>query len=346
MKALNAPIVAIVSAGEMGAGLASRLVQSGCRVLTHLEGRSDTTRRRAENVGMEEASLEKIATEAAWILSVLPPAAAETFADDLIGAFRAGESVVVKERSPPPVFVDCNAKSPQTAKRLSECFSDTPIPFIDACILGLPPNNKGHDPVIYASCSPKHIETLESFSLLERFGLKIKLMKGENSDVGDASAMKMSFSVSVYSKRGYDAPTNTNYKGIMKGMVGVYETMILAAHAYSPAVAEALIREMSHSLPSDLRRVTFYVPNTFGKAYRFVKEMNEMEEFVATTLPRTPAITDPHDVSEIYAGLASTYQHIADSVAGREDALTATHTLQSYVTQGLDLLDRSRSPNP
>ena len=55
---------------------------------------------------------------------------------------------------------------------------------------------------------------------------------------------------------------------------------ILAAYSHSPAVANALVREMQSSLPFDLAFINKYIPQSFSKAYRFVREMEEMSGFV------------------------------------------------------------------
>lgn len=62
---------------------------------------------------------------------------------------------------------------------------------------------------------------------------------------------------------------------------------ISAAYSYSPATASALVKEMRASLPFDLAFIDKYVPQSFGKAYRFVREMKEMEEFVHDNVDAT-----------------------------------------------------------
>ena len=52
----------------------------------------------------------------------------------------------------------------------------------------------------------------------------------------------------------------------------------IAAHNHSPATARALLKEMQASLPLDLAFIDKYVPQSIGKAYRFVREMDEMKE--------------------------------------------------------------------
>ena len=216
--ALRAPTVSIISAGAMGAGLAKRLVDHGCRVLTCLDGRSSSSRDRANSAGMIHASLDEIASESDWLLSVLPPSEAEGFARSFLAAWtRCGgkNNDLCKNRDSGLVFVDCNAKSPNSALSLERIFYETGVGFVDASILGLPPYDD-HDPSIYASANPskESQEVLRRFEGLSDYGLKVKALYSNTEEevgVGAASAVKMT------------------YSGIMKGMVGLYMTNILCA---------------------------------------------------------------------------------------------------------------------
>ncbi len=193
---MSAHTVAIISAGEMGAGVAARLHSSGCRVLTLLGGRSESTKRRAERAGMEDSSLTDIIKHAEWVLSIMPPGEAEEFILAFLTAYRDMAQDANRDRERQLIFVDCNAKNPRTAKRYAGFFSDTPIAFIDACIVGWPPKDN-HDPTFYTSAAPVDEAALDSLMMLTNYGMVIKALRGEDTNVGDASALKMSFSVSI-----------------------------------------------------------------------------------------------------------------------------------------------------
>ncbi|THH09213.1 hypothetical protein EW145_g2168 [Phellinidium pouzarii] len=295
--------IAIVSPGAMGAGIAKRLSDAGCRVLSILSGRSTSSRRRAAEAGMHDASLAQIVCEADWVLSILPPDRAEPFVRDFLNAIESiGEDVTL------PVFVDCNAKNPETAIRFARLFSSSSksasgrVVFLNASIVGLPPEGT-HVPTFYASAerNPMDQRALEKFATLAQHGLRVKLLTGDSADVRDASALKMSFS------------------GIMKGMVGLYEIMILAAHTHSPAIADALLNEMRSSLPNDLAFIDKYVPQSFDKAYRFVREMEEMAGFVRGHInveTKEAGTTNVNEVGQIYDGLASLFQRLSESADG------------------------------
>ena len=197
METSRPPTVAIVSAGAMGAGLAKRLTTFGCTVLTIVEGRSESTKQRAKEAGIKGASLSEIVREADWVLSILPPSSAEHFARE----FLATEKTVLVDdggriRARASVFVDCNAKNPETAQYLSKLFADSPSIFLDASIVGLPPKGS-HDPVLYASADPSDRHTLEEFGALQRYGIRTKILNGNGATIGDASALKMAYSVGL-----------------------------------------------------------------------------------------------------------------------------------------------------
>lgn len=208
---LETPIIAIISAGAMGAGLARRLTSSTeghepCTVLTILQGRSQETRDRARNAGMKDvSSLSELVhgfPRCKWILSIVPPSEAEPLLREYVDAVRADEGDHLHKRNtrthPYPTFVDCNAKNPNTARRFAQIVREAKVPFafIDGSIVGLPPHDD-HDPSIYASASPDpdHQQLLSQLQDLNSFGLKVKAMTGDDVDVGDASALKMTFSV-------------------------------------------------------------------------------------------------------------------------------------------------------
>lgn len=84
----------------------------------------------------------------------------------------------------------------------------------------------------------------------------------------------------------------------------IWLTSMTAAHASSPATAEALISELNDSQPELLRRITVHVPRMLPKAYRWVGEMEEVAEFVGG------------GEEEIYRGLAKVYARVSNSING------------------------------
>jgi hypothetical protein len=77
-----------------------------------------------------------------------------------------------------------------------------------------------------------------------------------------------------------------------------------AAHAASPATADALLHELHASQPTLLQRITKVVPPMLPKAYRWSGEMEEIAGFVG----------GPE--SDTYRGLAKVYERVERSVSG------------------------------
>ncbi|KAJ7072516.1 6-phosphogluconate dehydrogenase C-terminal domain-like protein [Mycena amicta] len=270
------PTIAVIAAGAMGAGVAKRLTQHGVKVLTNLDNRSEATRRRAREAGMQDASFKEIVS-CEFMLSILPPSDAHSLAERYVKEYAAAGNAV-------PVFVDCNAVNPATVHKIAALFKETPIKFIDAGIIGGPPTDSGYDPTFYASGDDEDV--LQRFEHLSKVGLKISALRGEGAGVGDASALKMS------------------YAGITKGTTGLFTTMILAAYESSPATAEALLNELHASQPAFLKRISTVIPPMVPKAYRWVGEMEEIAGFVGD------------GEGDIYRGLSKLYARIEKSEKG------------------------------
>ncbi|KAG2113844.1 6-phosphogluconate dehydrogenase C-terminal domain-like protein [Suillus discolor] len=243
------PRLAVVAAGAMGAAVAKRLTSFGCTVYTNLDGRSEDTRKRAQDAGMIDLSVDELVLKSDWILSILPPRDAVSFAEKI-------QKVAAKHGRAlpsPQTFVDCNAVNPETVKRIAALFAGTSIRFVDAGIIGGPPKGD-QNPTFYASA--EDVKILDEFTALSKYGLKLSPLKGKGVGIGDASALKMSYAVSGTGRR------------------------TSSAHASSPATADALMRELQMSQPILLDRLVKTVPPMLPKAYRWIGEMEEIADFV------------------------------------------------------------------
>jgi 3-hydroxyisobutyrate dehydrogenase-like beta-hydroxyacid dehydrogenase len=237
---------------------------------------------------MIDLSVEELVLKSNWILSILPPRDAVSFAEKIQEVATKHGSALLSPRT----FVDCNAVNPETVKRIAALFAGTSIGFVDAGIIGGPPKGD-QNPTFYASA--EDVRILDEFTALSKYGLKVSPLTGEGAGVGDASALKMS------------------YAGITKGTTGLYTTMVLAAHASSPATADALMRELQMSQPILLDRLVKTVPPMLPKAYRWIGEMEEIAGFVGGS------------EGDVYRGIAKVYERIEKSIAGnREDIATLT----------------------
>jgi len=168
------PVAAIVAPGTMGAAIAKLLVDHGVKVLTTLEGRSAASESRAAAAGMIAVAPEHL-VKADFLLSIVPPGSAFTFAEQMVPELRDAQGK--------PLFVDCNAVSPTTVERMRDVIEPTGTPFVDASIIGLPADRES--PHIYVS--GKHAARLEA---LRGYGLDIRVLDGP---VGAASALKMCY---------------------------------------------------------------------------------------------------------------------------------------------------------
>jgi 3-hydroxyisobutyrate dehydrogenase-like beta-hydroxyacid dehydrogenase len=271
---MTTPVVAILAQGAMGAGVASRLTAHGVRVLTNLGGRSAASATRAAAAGMQAVALPALAQADAF-LSILPPDQAEATAAALAPVFAAAPR--------PPVYVDCNAISPETMRRIAALLSGHGLRVVDAGIIGGPPRDGYAGPVVHAS-GP---EAADLITLLGGRGIDLRAVDGP---VGAASALKMS------------------YAGITKGLVAVGSAMMLAATR--AGAADALRAELAASQPALSAWFDRMVPSMVDKAYRWAGEMTEIADF-----------TREDDAARaIYGGAAALYERLADPAATPEIA--------------------------
>ncbi len=270
------PIVAVISPGAMGSAVGQVLTSNGLEVRTSLAGRSDETAARARAAGMTPVMDEHLA-QADIILSILPPGDAVDLADRLAPVLEAAERK--------PIYVDCNAVSPQTVEDISDIIEDTGCPFVDAGIIGPPPKG-GAGPGARATKIYLSGEHAARVAELQQFGLTMPVLPGP---VGVASAMKMS------------------YAGITKGFTALGAMMMLAATR--GGTAEFLHQELSASQPELLAWLTRSVPNMYSKAYRWVAEMEEIAEFCS----------DDDEAEDLFDAAAEFYERIAEDYEGAKE---------------------------
>jgi 3-hydroxyisobutyrate dehydrogenase-like beta-hydroxyacid dehydrogenase len=262
--------VAVVAQGKMGAGVGKRLRESGAEVRTLLTGRSAASAERARDAGMVPAADENgLLAGADFLLSILPPGEAVALARRLAPALSALDKK--------PVYVDCNAVSPQTAQEIAGIVEAAGADFVDGGIIGGPPREGYQGPGIYAS-GP----AVDKTRVLRDYGLDWRAIDGP---VGAASGLKMS------------------YAGITKGTTAIAAAMLLGAARFG--CGEALIAELSASQPEMLKRMRGSIPGMYDKAYRWVGEMEEIADFLGANPPS-------HD---IYAAIARLYTDLAAAEA-------------------------------
>lgn len=265
------PTVAIVAPGSMGAGVAKRLTDHNVKVLTSLAGRSAASAKRAAGAGMQAVDDRQLA-EADILLSIVPPGEALALAQRLAPVLAAANRK--------PVYVDCNAISPPTLLKVAAAINPTGCAFVGAGIIGPPPKPGSNNTKIYAAGL-----FAKNFAVLNDYGLIVRLLDGP---LTAASALKMS------------------YAGITKGFTALGAAMMLAATRGGSA--EALKAELAESQPELLAFLGRSVPGMYGKAYRWVAELDEISGFVG----------DDYDENALLSAAARFYERMAADQAGEK----------------------------
>jgi L-threonate 2-dehydrogenase len=265
--------IAIIAPGEMGHAVGARLRSHGARVTTCVAGRSDRSIRRAQEAAMTIVNDDdQLVRSADVFLSIVPPAGAAGVAERVAAAMRRAGAA--------PLYVDCNAISPATARVIGRTVADAGARFVDAGIIGGPPQPNGPGPRFYASG-----EHVSAFLPLREYGLDIR---PAGPAIGQASALKMS------------------YAALTKGLSALGTELLVAAEL--AGVSELLAAEFRDSQPQLLQWLGKHLPGVPPKAYRWVAEMEEIAKtFASHGLP-----------SAIMTGAAECFSFVAGSPLGRE----------------------------
>jgi 3-hydroxyisobutyrate dehydrogenase-like beta-hydroxyacid dehydrogenase len=253
--------IAILMPGDMGHGVGRALRQHGHDVMTCLAGRSERTQALATAAGIRDTgSLAALVGEADLILSILPPDAAVAQAGVVAAA--------MAETGAKPVYVDCNAVSPMTARKVAALIVAAGAPFIDCGIIGLAPG-KGKPTRFHVSgpdTTPMERLDGEAISVIPM-----------GPEIGRASALKMV------------------YAGLTKGTMTLHTAMLLAAHQLG--VYDETIAEYTDSQPAALAAMQGRTPKIPADAGRWIGEMEE----IAATLASVGVTPGFHDgAAEIY----------------------------------------------
>jgi 3-hydroxyisobutyrate dehydrogenase-like beta-hydroxyacid dehydrogenase len=260
-------VLAVIGMGQMGAGVAGRLVERGAQVLTSLAGRSASSLKRAEAAGVEPTGEQELIERAEIVMSIVPPAAAAATAD----RYR-----LIVERMPAsrrPVFIDCNATAPQTMHAIAKPFLDRSLRIIDASIIGGPPGPGGPGPRFYIAG-----DIADEADTLRGFGLDCRVLSKE---LGDASALKMS------------------YAGITKGFLALGAAMALGAARNGAATS--FLDELRGSQPLLYEWLKTQTPGMYAKAHRWDGEMLEIAKFLE---PETGAAEMLSGAADLYRHVA------------------------------------------
>ena len=228
--------ICILHPGEMGASVGGAARSAGARVLWVSAGRGDTTSERARAAGLEDAGTLRGALAASGVVvSVCPPHAAVSIAE------------AVSELRYSGVYVDANAISPETARRVGAIVGRSGATFVDGGIIGPPPQDPGRTRLYLAGSAAGRVATLFGGTALATVVL--------DAPPGAASAVKMC------------------YAAWTKGTAALLTSVRAVARA--EGVDGALADEWRISQP-DLFKLLDRAVGNARKAWRWVGEMDEV----------------------------------------------------------------------
>ncbi|KAK1832894.1 putative 6-phosphogluconate dehydrogenase [Podospora conica] len=249
------PTIGIISFGDMGSGIARLLIAHGFPVATNVQGRSPSTIARATaSTALLLPTDAALLSTISILLSIVPPSSALSTAQRILSALPA--------RSTPLYYADMNALSPSTTASIALLFASTPtVRFIDGSILGgppTPPNPTDDDgapwsrPLLPTS-GPHPLSSSGPHGPELCAVLRVKHI---SPDIGPASALKMCFA------------------SLSKGYAAIaVQTVTTARRLGVLSELEASLRELA---PAELARMERAVAGVAPKAYRWVREMDEI----------------------------------------------------------------------
>ena len=259
--------VAILSPGDMGAGVGYALGQNQFDIITCLRGRSDRTRRLAGDAHFRDIpTLGLLVEQADLILSILVPSQAVSVAKQVAEAIRTtGKN---------SVYADCNAISPQTTRQIESIITGAGGQYVDGGIIGGSPT-RGAPPRFYVSGKQTDV-----VAELDGKGITVKQI-GE--EIGRGSGIKMC------------------YAALTKGTSTLQIALLSAAESMN--LTDELVAEFEYSQPAALKQMNNGISRLPPNAHRWI---GEMEEIASTfeSLRITPSFHQ--GAAEIYRLLSST----------------------------------------
>ncbi|KAK0731593.1 6-phosphogluconate dehydrogenase [Lasiosphaeris hirsuta] len=327
--------IGIISLGDMGSGLARLLVAHGYAVATNLTARSQDTIARAG-----AANVLTLPTDAALIdvssliLSVVPPRDALATAQRILAALPLASA----PRAAPLYFADMNAVSPGSVKAIAALFAGTAVRFIDGSILGGPPappklgRGVGGVGGAGAEWTRPLLPTSGPWAVADVDGgygthlAGVLRAKHIGPEVGAASGLKMCFA------------------SLSKGYAAIAVQAVTTARRLG--VLDDLKEALGELAPGNLERMEKGVVGMAPKAYRWVREMEE----ISATHAGEGEDQDGGFVPEyIFRGAAEVFRTVAeDTVLGREkvgkrERGTTADDVADAIVEGLKERKRRRT---
>lgn len=223
--------VGLLHPGEMGAAVGGALRARGETVLWVSAGRSPATAERAETAGFEDAGdVAELCRSCDILLSICPPHAALDVAREAAG-FTG-------------LYVDANAISPETARRIA----GLQMRFVDGGIIGPPAAEPGSTRLYLSGAEAERVAALFSGTIVDA--------RVVSAEPGAASALKAA------------------YAGWTKGSAALLLTVRELARA--EGVEASLLEEWRLSLPELEEQLAGAERSARRKAWRWIGEMEEI----------------------------------------------------------------------
>lgn len=239
--------VGVLHPGEMGASVGAAARRGGAEVVWASAGRSKSTQVRAVADGLRDVgTLQHLVKASDVIVSVCPPGVAADVAHAVAG-YRFSR-----------VYVDANAVSPGTARKVGAIVEQGGATFVDGGIIGPPARSAGSTRLYLSGPAAQQVAPLFQDGPLE-----VIVLEG---GAGAASALKVAFAAYT--------------KGTMALL------MAIRAFARAEGIDAALVKEWELTLPGLPGQSEGAVRGSTRKAWRFVGEMKEIAAaFKAVGLP-------------------------------------------------------------
>lgn len=236
-----ARIIGLLHPGEMGSEVGACLTAIGHDVIWVPEGRSPETAARAKAAGLRAvSSIDQLASESELVICIVPPHGAIDVARALAGKTK--------------LFVDCNAVSPDTAKKIEKIVSAEGTDLVDGGIVGPPPAKVGTT--------------------------RLYLSGGRASEVAE-----------LFAGARLEAPVLPGGAGVASGFKNCYaawtkgsDALLLAilATARSVGIEDELRKEWARSKPELTSRLHGAGWAASRKGWRWVREMDEIADTFAS----------------------------------------------------------------
>ncbi|GAB4226031.1 MAG: NAD(P)-dependent oxidoreductase [Methyloligellaceae bacterium] len=286
-------VVAILMPGDMGHAVGRELRAHGHDVITCLAGRSERTRRLAAAAGLRDLpDLDAVVAEADLVLSILPPARALDQARAVAEAMRRVGRF--------PVYVDCNAVSPDTAGQIASAIGAAGAPFVDCGIIGLAPGKDTATRFYVSGADTRPMEALDGK------GIRVIACGGE---VGRASALKMC------------------YAALTKGSWTLQTALLLAAARLD--VLDELLEEFAFSQQAALTAMEQRIPRLPADSERWIGEMEE----IAATFESVGVPRGFHDGAAAIFRLLARTPFASETREDMDTSRSLTQAIHAYAEQ-------------